>query len=282
MDPTTDPERNIVAPPPPQHNQLFYSSSPVTVNLDISRLQDRINSLEASLSIERGLKAQIERERDEIRSIYVRDLKDKEKIHREKVAKLEEQIRGLKDTIMGLETTITELRENKQGMEDRITRLENNARIQRHKLLVGTLSYTYVECAIEFVFSKSMVGAKKLRSLKNRIHSIEELEEEIEALGDDDPFRQEVKERFATFQSTYYDEEYDECLRKMAGDRVGIAHPLTECDEDDDPPPPKRMEEIILKVYASKRYKKHRETACAIVNSLDKLRRDLSKQDLFG
>lgn len=256
------------------------------VVVDMSTIQHRLHFLEAKELAERA-KELAESEKANVQAKYVKILEKKEAEHRNKIKEMEDEIGLLKNRLAEKDKEYAAM----QAQMGDIARVIAGYQRKHTRHLCGSVAYVYVNSAgitlhrlfpriltttnfcvpppllkVEFVFQGR--DRKDIRHLKRDISTIEDIEEESRS--------KEEETRWEEFKGKYYSSEYKDVLKKLAGDRVGIAHPTTE-EEDDDPPGPRRMQEIIREVYKQQNNKNLRETACKLVDSLDSLRRALAK-----
>lgn len=143
---------------------------------------------------------------------------------------------GLKKDVKDLRAEFEADRRERQGERGRLQK-------KRFKLLCGTLCFTYMEGAIDYVYTD--LDRKSRRRLYKRIDHIKALEEEVQKDAETMAAR---THKLAEFKEKYWQEELESVIEQMKRERYPIAHPISERD-DDDPPTPTRMKEIIQIVY---------------------------------
>jgi len=234
--------------------------------------------------------------KEELQSKYVADLKARDKEHQEKIEKVKKQVKELKKKLAEHNNEMKELKgqlaerdkemkELKGQLAERdiqrdeeiekltasMNKFARDLKRQRWLLLCGSVAYTYIRSAIEFIFQGR--GKKSIQNLQRALSTFDEIEEA--ATSEDE------RARLNNFKK-YYDEAYDQVLQLFKEKRVTIAHPTTEDDEEESEVVlPDRMRIIIGELYQQRANRKIRDVAQRLVDSLDQLRRDLGKEALL-
>lgn len=267
-------------------------------------VESRIIELERQIEWER-------KEKEELRAKYVSNLEEMERKHQKKIKEMKKEMQQLRlqlkesnKRVRVLEGGLGEMKKLHQDemndLRKEMNKMVARERRKQHRLLCGSVGYNYIRAAstlrllfpprstrhlfltptpsttrthvrdtVEYVFH----NRHDLDQLMERLHSIEGIRAEM---GEAD------EARWREFERTYYSPMYDDVLRRLTRDRVDIAHPTTEDDdEDSEVVAPKRMQEIIADVYKQKDNRSLRDSAVKLVHSLDILRRALGREDLL-
>jgi len=156
-----------------------------------------------------------------------------------------------------------EIQNQNQLVKKEFAIIRNEMFLQRCKLIMGSISYNFVNRIGQLVF-----GLKKFKNMKNQIHSIDDIRNSNKTNDEENNWQ--------TFLKKYqWLDSCEETLEKLASDRVSIAHPTTENDADDECPTPDRLITLSEKVYVNKKSKTCREHIKIIVNILDAVSCDL-------
>jgi len=215
------------------------------------------------------LKQKLQNEKEE----YTKDLKARVKMY-EKVQKtvedlqtenkqLKQENQELREKLAKLEKDFDDLRKDYKDLKGRFGKIERRMREDRNRLLLGSIAYNFMDCAIEYVFEK-----KNLRAQRKVLHSISDIGSANKT--------EEEKGRFDEFVNLYLAEELDDVLQEFTGsERIKQAHPTTLDEDDDEVPKSIDLQNIIKAIY--KKNKDIREDGIRLVDFLDKISRILKR-----
>lgn len=260
-----------------QQPVLFSMNSVV----DNSALVAHNRNLQANLDLEKGKCELAERQLKLMQDNHVRDIEEKEKEHKKDIISLKNKIRGYKKKIDDLKKELTETRKElgdfisrMKNLEDEIARLKKIAQRRQHRLLAGTVAFTYRETAIEYVFGRYDENWMALRrSISNMA--------ELEMIANKKPETAALLVKFKENRE-FYEQSFDETIQILIGNRNNIAHPISEEEDGEEPPKPARMQQIIEEMFPGRNNKKLRDSAINLVDCLDHIRRELGKEALFN
>ncbi len=91
-----------------------------------------------------------------------------------------------------------------------------------------------------------------------------------------------ARNRLNCFKERFWLEGYDKALRKLVKGQEEVAHPIVEDEDKPEAISPLRMKVIIEELSYNLYYWKIKGDSLKIVDSLDQLRREQCRPNLFG
>ncbi|KAL6078355.1 hypothetical protein QOT17_001533 [Balamuthia mandrillaris] len=225
-----------------QETLVQRAAQTVTLGIygDQNALQRKLSQLEEELRLAKQKEELLRAEKDALMQKHMNELSKRDEEHGKRVQGLKQKIKELKQVVLNRDAEINELKRRNADFEKRVAELEQNMRKMqnqeqraRFRLLLGTLSYTYMESAIEYVFQPN--SERETYRLRRRYPTIDDLEEA--ALN-----QEHTKTRWESFCATYW------------------AGRLCPHDEAEEPPSPARMKEIAQTIYNNRYSRNTRQT----------------------
>jgi cell division protein FtsB len=183
---------------------------------------------------------------------------------RQENANLRQENDSLKKSIKDLEEKYSKLEGKFDEMQRDFQKICNANRLMRHKMLLGSVAYNFIECAVFYVFKKE--DAKKKRKHLRTIQDIESTEK-----------KPDEQQRWDDFKVKFWEDDFDDVLEKFTTNRVDLAHPTTLTEDDEDCPSPKDLQAIVEDLYKAKNSKEIRKNGIALIDKLDLVTRKLGR-----
>lgn len=219
----------------------------------------------------------LKQEKEILEKKYTTLLEQKEKEHAEEVSRLNNQIKELNAEIKQLNTIISDLKRQNKDLDNRVQsleqiykRIDSQMRADRHKLLVGSIAYNFIDSLTQFVF-----GKEKLKLLRLTLRSVEDIRKAQKTTEEMKRWEQ-YEDMWVQYKLEGYIDTYEAILKKFSKNRVSIAHPNSITEDEPVEPKPKELEEVVEETYRS--MKKGKKTVLisnskAIIHILDQLTR---------
>jgi len=237
--------------------------------VDISALV-RENHL---LILEKGsIQTQLEQLRAKYQSVLETEVREKELLkqdvllNRTALEDLRKENQSLRDENTSLRVELAKLKSEFEINAKETKILVRNAAIARNKLLLGSVAYNYIDCAVFFIFK---TDPKKKRKTLRTIEDIEDAQK-----------NPQEQARWDEFKSKFWKDGYDDVLESFTGGRLELAHPTTMTDEEEECPTPKDLQQIVMQLYNNKKSKKVCGNGQMLIDDLDLLARALGRDIL--
>jgi chromosome segregation ATPase len=185
----------------------------------------------------RALRDQVEQLRNENR-----ELRYKMEALQEEIECLQSENRSMKQQSDSLNIKMDSIHREYQ---QKFAQLESRQQRQHSQLLLGSFAFNMISAIIEYVF------LAEARKMKQSLHSMGAIAAA--------PKTAEQQRRFETI-SARWETEWEDDLETLKRGRLDLAHPTSpDMDNEDRVATPQELEEILEKVYNSKKYGAMRE-----------------------
>jgi len=191
-----------------------------------------------------------------------RMLQDKVLSQADTITELKKLNESLKQEVANLTEELAKLQEELKKNTSTTKRLAKESRINHGKLLLGSIGYNFIDCAVLFVFRGDF---KKNRKQYRTMRDIEQAHKDTT-----------TEARWTEFQEKYYTEDLEEVITEFTGDRLSIAHPIG-LQESETVATPVELQNVIKEVYNNRSSENIRKEGCKLVDILDQLSRQLGR-----
>ena len=206
-------------------------------------------------------------DRSQVESEYIPNLHDIQ-CFQVTVDDVQKENKQLKEDKTLLNRTI--VLENKMtALRQDVNKILSLQLINEKKLLIRSIAYNYIDCAVLYVF-----GNELFKSKRRILQTMDDIEEANKTVAETN--------NWEAFKIKYYNENYNDVLLAFTQGRLGVVCPVTLYDDDENLPVSKEeLKSYVCNIYHSEKFTKIKRVGLMLIDSLDNVSRDLNHEAIL-